>query len=174
MTYRFSLLMAAAAALTLGGCEGSVWNGQYIPPTGFAYHSSTPISAPHGYKKTIREETDVRRREAAATEGWRNASVLALLPFYKMLTPGQPVAVVPHNRRSAEESTAADFLREELRANDYLITIEAGAPQKIFVRTDKTDDPNMRTLTIWAERDDKEVARHSVPAKISYDQVEDQ
>lgn len=164
--------VSALAVLALSGCS-SFWPEPYFYPKGYTEHDITPISTPHGYKRTAAEEHMAQVEIDTNADAWRNAIGTAILPLQPALEMNRPVAITSGVGTTPLQLSATNYTREMMVKMGYLIALPAEANQYVDVRAVRSPThPDMIDLTLQVMLGNKVVASNTVTSAIPHQVVE--
>ncbi len=149
-----SKIVALLALLSLSACSGAYSPDTYTYPTGYAHHDTTPISSPHGYKKTITEEMAIKAEIDGNAAAWRDGLAQVLMPIAPALDMNTPVAVRAVPALTPMNASAANYLRDLLIDMSYLTALEGETDQVVVIQAAQSAEKTTPTsadvtLQVW-------------------------
>lgn len=157
MTRHLSLVLAT---LTLSACSHGYWPDAYTWPSGYTNHDITPISSPHGYDKTIADETAMKGAMQENAGAWRNGLAQILVPIHSALDMNIPIAVVMDPGMTPLNASATNYLRDLLVDMSYLSALPSETTQALVVRAVGTDRAGEVYVTLTIKRGETKVISH--------------
>lgn len=151
----------ASASLLLSACSHAYLPDAYTYPTGYVHHDTTPISSPHGYDKSIADETAYKTGIVTNAIEWHDGLAAILTPITGALDMNTPVAVVMDPGITPLNASAANYLRDLLIDMGYLTALANETGQVITVSAKPGEVAGTIHTTLAVRRNNTELTRHA-------------
>lgn len=166
-------MFAALSVLAITACSHAYLPDAYTYPTGYTHHDITPISSPHGYNKTLADETAFKGTIADNREAWRNGLATILMPLAPALDMNTPVAVVMDPGLTPLNASAANYLRDMLVAMSYLTALPSETDQHVILSAwPVRSQTDMYDVTLSVRRGDAVIATHHGTINVPHQMAE--